>query len=47
MSKEKMSWYESIAFNIAVLAVCGLLFVFGLGRAIYEVGHFYIMGKEA
>ena len=47
MSKERMNWYESTLFSVAVFAVCGLLFVFGLGRAIYEVGHFYIMGKEA
>jgi len=42
-----MKWYESIAFSIAVFATCGALFILGLGRAIYEVGHFYIMGREA
>ncbi len=47
MKDDKMKWYEQSVFSVAVFAVCGLLFIFGVTRAIYEVAHFYIRGVEA
>lgn len=31
---------------VAVLLLQGVLLVLGIGRAIYEVGYFYIKGRE-
>ena len=47
MKDDKMKWYEQLVFSVAVFAVCGLLFIFGVCRAVYEVGYFYLTGKEA
>jgi len=32
-----MNFLEFTVFKVAVFLVCGLLFIFGLSRAIYEV----------
>ena len=45
MKDDKMKWYEQSAFNVAVFGVCGLLFIFGVTRAIYEIGC-HVIGRD-
>jgi len=44
---DRMAWYESVVFSVAVLFIQLASLTFGVGRAIHEVVHSYVIGEGA